>query len=265
MVIGAQTSSVRIAFSSLACPGWSVEEIASAAGRFGYDGIEWRLADGELLGPKTPDVVWQRIASCGVETACLDTSCVFVVATDEQRAKAVSYAAAMGERAAATGASAMRVFGGQIPDGASDRAALVAVTRDALSEAVARMPSGVTLMIETHDAWSRGADVAELVEGLDGVGVIWDIAHSWRQGEKPSETLAHISVPGMVHVKDALGDELLPIGSGDVPLAEAVGALRDVGFNGWLSFEWEKLWHPTLAEPEVALPAGAEALRRLLS
>src|SRR5688500_4201825 len=100
---------MRIAFSSLACPGWTVEQIADAAGRYGYDAVEWRLADGELLGPRTPDAVWERIATCGVPAVCVDTSAVFVTDDDTRRAKAIAIATAMGDRAQQIGAPAIRV------------------------------------------------------------------------------------------------------------------------------------------------------------
>ncbi len=36
---------MRLAYSSLACPAWTVEGAVAAVARYGYDGIEWRLAD----------------------------------------------------------------------------------------------------------------------------------------------------------------------------------------------------------------------------
>jgi sugar phosphate isomerase/epimerase len=74
---------------------------------------------------------------------------------------------------------------------------------------------------------------------------------------------------GYTHVKDSrpTGDGkfayVLP-GEGDVPLGEAVSLLREGGYDGYLTVEWEKQWHPELPEPEVALPAHATYLRRLL-
>ncbi len=252
---------MQIAFSSLACPGWSVEQIADAAGRYRYAAIEWRLADGELLGPRTSDGVWERIASCGVPAVCLDTSATFVQAEGDKRAKAVVMATAMGERAAQIGAPAIRVFAGQVGD--DDHDAFIEPTREALASAGATMPDGVALLIETHDAWSRGADIVRLLPA--GVGVLWDVAHSVRAGESPRETLGHIGVPGLVHVKDARGPKLVHLGEGDVPLNDTIAALRDVGYGGALSLEWEKLWHPELDEPDAVLPRAISVLRDLVS
>jgi fatty-acyl-CoA synthase len=44
-----------------------------------------------------------------------------------------------------------------------------------------------------------------------------------------------------------------------------LAALQGVGYAGWLAVEWEKKWHPDLAEPEIALPQHAEVLRGYLA
>ena len=51
-------------------------------------------------------------------------------------------------------------------------------------------------------------------------------------------------------------------GEGDVPLGEMIGLLKQRGYDGYLSVEWEKHWVPALAGPEVSLPAHAAFLRR---
>jgi hypothetical protein len=45
---------------------------------------------------------------------------------------------------------------------------------------------------------------------------------------------------------------------------EALIALHQIGYDGWLSVEWEKHWHPEIAEPEIALPQHVERLRAYL-
>jgi fatty-acyl-CoA synthase len=37
--------------------------------------------------------------------------------------------------------------------------------------------------------------------------------------------------------------------------------LGDRGYDGYVSVEWEKRWHPELAEPEIALPQHIAWLR----
>ena len=64
------------------------------------------------------------------------------------------------------------------------------------------------------------------------------------------------SVYANTHIKDGrLVDgktQYTFLGQGDAPLAEAFDALKAGGYKGYYSFEWEKLWHPEIAEPELA-------------
>lgn len=255
---------MRLAFTTLAAPGASIEEVCDAALAYGYEGLEWRLADGALLGPETPDEVWARIAEAmldrGLVCACVDTSSTFVHDTDEGREEAVAGTVAMARQAAALGAPAVRVFGG----GRREQTAPAGSAREALRRAVEGAARyGVEVLVETHDAWSRASDAAVLVEGT-GAGILWDVAHTFRAGEDPAVSLAACGMPSVVHVKDARGEQLTHLGEGDVPLEQIVVLLDEAGFDGWLSFEWEKLWHPELPEHEVALPRAAAHLRALL-
>ena len=116
------------------------------------------------------------------------------------------------------------------------------------------------------------------------VGVLWDTHHPWRfYQEPPAITLANLG-PWLRHThwKDSVTlshqepsspAELTPeeeeartlmsghrhadyvlFGGGEFPIADFVRLLKQANYDGWLSLEWEKMWHPELADPEVALP-----------
>ena len=112
---------------------------------------------------------------------------------------------------------------------------------------------------------------AELLRLVDSpaFGVLWDFHHPYRMGESPADVLDLVGDRlVLVHVKDARRDgdswQLVPLGEGEVPYVESLVALRDAGYDGWVSVEWEKRWHPELDEPEVALPQHANLLRPLI-
>ena len=74
-----------------------------------------------------------------------------------------------------------------------------------------------------------------------------------------------------VHVKDATRTDpegttwqLVLLGEGEVPVAEQLRVLRQRGYEGYISVEWEKKWHPEIPEPEVALPQHIRYLRSLI-
>jgi sugar phosphate isomerase/epimerase len=51
-------------------------------------------------------------------------------------------------------------------------------------------------------------------------------------------------------------------GEGAFPLPELKGALQDLQYDRFLSFEWEKKWHPEIADAEIALPHFARWFRK---
>ena len=44
-----------------------------------------------------------------------------------------------------------------------------------------------------------------------------------------------------------------------------IGLLKGGGYDGWVSVEWEKRWHPEVADPEIIVPQYAHRLRELLA
>jgi fatty-acyl-CoA synthase len=105
------------------------------------------------------------------------------------------------------------------------------------------------------------------------VGALWDLHHPYRVGEQPEEVWALIGDRTLlVHVKDAVRDpsertgwKLVLLGEGEVPVRDGLRVLQDHGYQGWLTVEWEKKWHPEIAEPEIALPQHAKLLRSWLA
>ena len=75
---------VLFLFSTLGTPGWSLDEVIAGARRYGYDGVELRLLDGEIITPALPQS--ERSASgmfCNVSR--LKGSGPVVVTTESSR------------------------------------------------------------------------------------------------------------------------------------------------------------------------------------
>ena len=169
------------------------------------------------------------------------------------------------ELADAWGAPVVRVFGGDVgvPDDVVRR---LEPTLERAEEL------GLTVALETHDDFSSGERVAELLRRArtPSFAAVWDVHHTYRVGESPQDVVRALRPRiALVHVKDArrCGDgwELVALGDGEVPVRESLGSLREAGYDGWLTVEWEKRWHPELAEPELALPRDGATLRRWLA
>jgi sugar phosphate isomerase/epimerase len=168
------------------------------------------------------------------------------------------------ELAAAWSAPIVRVFGGEVGT-LDDVARRLEPTLERAQEL------GLTVALETHDDFSSAGRVAELLGRVrsPSFAAVWDVHHPYRVGESPQDVVQALGTRiRLVHVKDARrsgdGWELVALGDGEVPVRESLGVLREVGYEGWLTVEWEKRWHPELAEPELALPRDAATLRRWL-
>ena len=121
--------------------------------------------------------------------------------------------------------------------------------------------AGVRVGVETHDEFASAATVARAIALAPGsaVGAIWDLLHTARMGETPAQALDALGDRVLnVHLKDARrtadGWQLLLLGEGEIPVKEALGQLQARGYRDFISVEWEKKWHPEIAEPEVAFP-----------
>jgi sugar phosphate isomerase/epimerase len=72
------TGSSRLAFSTLAFPGTTLARAASLGREYGYQGIELRLIDGELIDPSMPAsaraAVRQTVAAVGLPIVAVDSS-----------------------------------------------------------------------------------------------------------------------------------------------------------------------------------------------
>jgi hypothetical protein len=64
--------------------------------------------------------------------------------------------------------------------------------------------------------------------------------------------------------RTADGWQLVLLGEGDIPVLDGLRHLQESGYDGCISVEWEKKWHPEIAEPEVAFPQYMRILRTYL-
>ena len=257
---------MRLAFTTLACPRWTLEQVVAGARRCGYDGIELRLLDGALITPALGRDDRMRVratlADAGLPIVCLDTS-VRVAQPDRLAAAAqIDDAYGMLELAAEWGAPVIRVFAAP-----PDETPLPQAIEAAIATMRPIAERGATMGIQ--DAFCAIGPVGAVLDAVPQASALWDLLHPFRVGEPTAVTLERLRGRiSHVHIKDgrppADGSarwDLTLLGEGLVPTRDILAALRAGGYDGWIAVEWEKQWHPYLAEPEVALPQFAERLR----
>jgi sugar phosphate isomerase/epimerase len=265
---------MKLSFATLGCPSWTLDQIVANAATLGFDGVELRGVAGEHIGPdESPDArasIRRRFEKAGIGISCIMGYSNFAVEDPEKRGESVTAIGKFITIARDIGCPIVRVFGGRLTEAGRDACAARVVT--CLKQLAPQAEkAGVTLAMETHDDWCYGEYLAGVIEAVDSpaVRICWDMCNSYFV-EPYEKTFPRIKdYIRHVHFKDAARDaggkisSTLP-GTGQVPMGQALDLLVSAGYDGYLSFEWEKKWEPALEEPEVAFPRFLAHTRALL-
>jgi len=265
---------MKLSFSTLGCPSWNLARVIDVAGRLGYDGIELRFLEDD-------DALWERpelrasglpetrarLTDAGLRVSCVDSRSYFHHVDKGAREAALEEAKRVADVAAALGAPGIRVFGDRVQKGANleQTSTFVAESLAALRDHA--WPAWVEVWLETHGDFAKGKAARSVLEiaGGSGLGVIWDPANAFSEfGEDIEEgaralgnTVRHVHVKDMKRpappAKSLPWTPVLP-GRGDFPAERVMAHLAATGYERFVSFEWEKKWHPEIEEPEIALP-----------
>jgi sugar phosphate isomerase/epimerase len=277
---------MKLAFTTLGCPDWALPRIIECAAKFGYDGIDLRGLAGEMAVYKLPEFstdaaeTKRKIADAGLKVSCFSSGVqIYSTANFEKNEAEI---AAYAKLCAEFETPYIRVFGGKIGDTPRDQAVQTAAGHLRKLAATAK-EHGATLLLETHDDWTSCDHVRQVVEAADSdaVGVLWDVHHPYRMlGEQPEHSWETFGKwVKYTHVKDsrlngASGEGKVAkngepsftyclTGEGDIPLKRIVDVLRQGGYDGYYTLEWEKRWHPEIPEADIAFPQYARFMREL--
>jgi sugar phosphate isomerase/epimerase len=267
-----------IAFSTLACPSWSINTIITKALEFGYEGIEWR---GGPQGHVQPTIsarekvnLRKMSGDAGLTALAITTYTSFVSHLAEERQSNVDELRRYADLAAELAATYVRAFLGELPEDTKIASSIYKNISDCLNAASEYAASvGVKIAVEPHDNFTRSAVISPIFDpnrSHPDLRVIWDIGNTFAAGEDLVEGFELLRDRlAYVQIKDGVrhdsGWQLCALGQGDVPLSRAFELLLGYGYEGAFSVEWEYAWHPELDPPEIALPAARRTVQNLLS
>jgi sugar phosphate isomerase/epimerase len=266
---------MKLSVSTLGCPTWTLDEILTRCKSYGYDAIELRGIGAELDVTKlpefaTPDALAKtkrRIHDTGLAVSAIDSSCTF--ADPSKTSENLDHGRAMIDLAHAMDSRYMRVFGGGYPDTVDSASAVRHVAEALTILGDYASSTGVIVVLETHDSFSTGAQVAEILGMIDhpNVAALWDLHHPFRHGEQPSDTARLIGDKiAFTHVKDSIpGGTYCLLGDGNIPVLDCLKQLKSIGYDDYVSVEWEKRWRQDLVDPEIAFPQYAAKMREYLA
>jgi len=268
---------LRPAFSTVACPDWTLERIAQAAAEFRFDGVELRtlgFGPTDLAGdPSLTDPAKTRelFASRGIEIACLGTSVRFdapVFPPVLGYALPMRFAAVNEARRAVELASRMRcpfirVFGFEVPKRENKRSALNRIAERLAMVCDHARHREVKVLIENGASYPGAADIAEIIATVNHplLFASVDLASAHAIGEDPADAARILGDRiKLARIKDTDAGRPCPLGHGDLPCREFVTALSRADVDAWLVYTWDKAWLPDLAPPERILPEAAQKL-----
>lgn len=257
-----------LSFSTLGCPDWTFAQITDFAAKHGYAGIEVRGLQRQMDLPQCPEFSTPEARKAtkalmkekGLRFVGLGSS-ANLHGEGEERAKNLADAKRFIDLAQQIDCPYVRVFPNNFPKEREKAATLQLIIDGLKTLGDYARDKKVTVLLETHGDVVWTADLLTIMQAVShkSVGLIWDISNMWTvTGEAPATVFRQLR-PYIrhTHIKDAKkGAEKLHytlLGEGDVPIFEAITALAKSSYKGYYSFEWEKAWHPEIAEPEVAL------------
>ena len=262
---------MKLSFTTLGCPQWSLDDIFRQGAAFGYHGIELRTnADGNHLKPDADAATLARVKALGQEHGIPVMSVMGYTTFAHAAPETVKANQAVMEQlirvAVALGAPYVRTFCGKLPAGA-EREAIYASVAAALAPCARRAAdAGVTIGMETHDDWCAGAALRAVLDRVNspGLGVVYDIFNAYTAKLEPWDTTYALVKDRICycHLKDGFEDragkhQYCALGGGVMPLAAIMRRFKADGYGSFFSFEWEKKWHPELEAPERAFPQFA--------
>ncbi|MBX3409012.1 MAG: sugar phosphate isomerase/epimerase [Phycisphaeraceae bacterium] len=269
---------MKPAFSTVACPDWTLTQIAQRAEPWGYLGCELRTfgygarefaCDPALTAPSKTRGMFAR---AGLSVCSLATS----IRYDEpvtppllghllDNERMVRESKACVDLAVQLEAPFVRVFGFEIV-GSERRASAISRIADRLRMSLDFCRhSGVRLMIENGGSFSTATQLAEVIDKVDHP--LLCAAYSLPVGAAAGERAEHaVNVLGerlvCVKVKDLQNGVPCALGEGDLNARAVVEAVAKTGFGGWIVYEFDRAWLPQgdAGDVEHALAASAGKL-----
>ena len=266
-----------LSFSTLGCPDWTFQQIVDFAAQHHYQGIEVRgilrqldLTKCKEFNNENKSATLKLLADNGLKFVDLGSSCNLHIAEPQDRKKNLDEAKRFIDLAQEFNCPYVRVFPNNFPKEEEKTAAMDRIAKGLLELADHAKGSNVSVLVESHGDLLFVEDLEKVMKAAENphVGMVWDVANMWIK-TKESPTLAYEKLKKYIrhtHIKDSKMVDgkirYVLLGQGEVPIFEAIDVLTLGGYNGYLCFEWEKLWHPEIEAPELAFANYEEVMTK---
>lgn len=291
---------MKIAGHTMGTPEYTVLEAIKLFHDIGIDGAEIVVQDGYRSGisaaclPEELEAVKRAAVENGIEISALTPyNSYFNDLNDELRRKEIDDICKVIDACQFLGAHYIRIYGGNLQAGDTDhlperRQRLVEAMRTLGDKAAEK---DVTLVIENHfnTMCVSARESVDMIREINhpNVRILYDQANlSFTGKEDYQEAIAvQQDYVAYMHVKDLVfkegvaftSDEVSHpdeskrnvytriVGEGVVPWPEILRSVKERGYDGWLSMEYERRWHPDdIPDASIGMKKGADYLKALL-
>lgn len=268
----------KLSFSTLGCPDWSFDSIIKFAKENNYTGIEVRGILREMDLTKVPEfsspqaiaVTMKKMKDYGLSFVDLGSSCALHFPKGEERTKNLDEGKRFITLAGQLNCPFVRVFPNQLPKDRDRQESLNLIIEGLQELGKYANGTGVTVVLESHGELIYKNDLKTVMDGvaLANVGLVWDVCNMWIATKEPPDEVYALLKPYIrhTHIKDLKivngKEEYVLLGTGIVPIFQAIDLLYKNKYPGFYSFEWEKLWHPEILDPQIALSDYPVAMRK---
>jgi len=267
-----------LSFSTLGCPDWTFQAIVNFAADNDYNGIELRGIRREMDLTKCPEFnSAENINAClkivkdkGLKFVDLGSSAELHHSDIVERKRNLDEAKSFIDLAQQLQCPYIRVFPNSFPKNQERDATIDLIIKGLIELGDYAKEKNVTVLMETHGDLVQSEDLKKIMESSSHshVGLVWDSMNMWsitkeppaQAYEKLKQYIFHAHIKDLRFVDGKIRYELL--GKGESPIFEAMEALSKGGYKGYYSFEWEKMWHPEIEEPEIALADYPKTMRQ---
>jgi len=162
----------------------------------------------------------------------------------------------------------VRVFPNDFPQDRERNATMEVIAKNLSVLGDYAKSTNVTVLMETHGEVVHADDVKKIMQSAQSphIGLVWDIGNMWSVTKEPP-SVVYEKLKNYIHhthIKDLKiidgKEHYVLLGKGESPIFEAIDILAKNNYKGYYSFEWEKMWHPEIEDPEVALADYPKAM-----
>ena len=266
-----------LSFSTIGCPDWTFQQIVDFAAANNFKGIEIRGIQRELeltkckefSSPENILATGKLMAEKGLRFTDLGSSAAMHHSDSKERQKNLDEAKRFIDLAQKIQCPFIRVFPNNLPKDQERNATIELIIQGLIELGNHAKGSDVTVLMESHGELVHTSDLKKIMLSAEhkNVGMIWDIVNMWSVTKEPPAEVYSILKKYIrhTHIKDLKivdgKEQYTFLGNGETPIFEAMDILYKDGYKGYYSFEWEKLWHPEIEEPEKALAHYSKVMR----